>query len=483
MRELSRRKTTAVVLLLVATLTAPLAAQVEHWEEIRIPPLRAMKIEQPKKIVLGNGMTIFLMEDRELPLIRGSAIVRGGSRDEPAARVGLADVYGEVWRTGGTKSKTGDELDDFLEARAARVETGSGIDSTTIGFDTLKSDFGEVWTIFVDLLRNPAFRPEKIVLARNQLETVIARRNDDPLEIAGRESIKLVYGPASPYARTIEYATVAAITRDDLAAWHQRHVHPNNIILGIVGDFDTRSMERTIRGAFERWPKGPSIPRADDAITPAEPGMYFVAKDDVTQSNIRIVHLGTTRNNPDYWALEVMNELFGGGSASRLYGNIRSRKGLAYSVGGGVGSSYDRPGAFRVVMGTRSGSTAAAIDALLEEIDRLQRDPITPAELKRAKETILNSYIFRFDRREKILNQQMLLAFYGYPPDFIERYAKEVEKVTAEDVSRVAKKYIDRNRAAILVVGRAADFDRPLSTLGPVRTIDITIPERNPSLE
>ena len=179
-------------------------------------------------------MVIFLQEDHELPLIDGTARIRGGSVNEPANKTGLMDIYGEVWRTGGTKTQTGDQLDDFLEVRAAKVETGGSSDSTTINFSCLKGDLDDVFKAFVDVLQNPEFRADKIDIAQKEEDDGISRRNDQVGEIAQRESVKLAYGPDNPYARVPEYATVAAITRQDLIDWHHKYVHPNNIILGIA---------------------------------------------------------------------------------------------------------------------------------------------------------------------------------------------------------------------------------------------------------
>src|SRR5262249_40453363 len=386
-------------------------------------------------------------------------------------------IFGQAWRTGGTRKRTGDELDDFLEARAARVETGGGLDSTTVSLNCLKENFAETIDVMLELLREPEFRQDKIDLAQRQINAGIARRNDNPQSILFRESAKLGYGAASPYARQTEYTTVAAVTRDDLLAWHRKYVHPGNMIFGIVGDFDTRTMEATLRKACESWPKGPSAPRVEaTAVTAGRPGYYFVDKDDVNQSNIRMVHLGTTLDDPDYYALSVMNEVFGGGFAARLFSNVRSKKGLAYAVGGGVGWTYDHPGLFSVFTSTKSGTTAAAIDALYEEIEGIKTRPATAEELQRAKDSLLNSFVFRLDSRAKVLFEKMGYEFYGYPLDFLERYPAGIAKVAADDVARVARKYIDKDKLAVLVVGKAADFDRPLSSFGSVTTLDVTIP-------
>ncbi len=332
----------------------------------------------------------------------------------------------------------------------------------------------------LDLLEHPEFRQDKIDLTKQQFASLISRRNDDLDEIAARESTKLAYGAHNPFARTAEYYTIAAVTRDDLLQFHQRTIAPNNMILGIAGDFDPAAMEQRLRQAFGGMPRGTPIPPAQITFKEPVPGIYFVEKDDVNQSVIHMVDLGTERRNPDYYAIEVMNLLFGGGFSSRLFANIRSRQGLAYSVGGGVGTAFDHPGITRLAMGTKSGSTAAGIEALRKEMADLIKGGVTEVEIKKAKDSILNSFIFEFDSKEKVLAERMRYEFYGYPPDFLERYRAGIEKVTPADVDRVAAKYIHPEKMAVLVVGNAKDFDRELATFGKVTTIDITIPQKKP---
>jgi zinc protease len=459
-----------------AQLRAQSPPQPQPWQQIPIANLPAFHPPQPKRIELPNGMVIFLQEDHELPIIDGSARIRGGDRSVPANKTGLTDIYGEVWRTGGTKSQTGDQLDDYLEQRAAKVETGGGFDSTTISWSCLKEDFDDVFRVFQDVLKNPEFRAEKIAIAQKGMYDGIARRNDDASQIASREAAKLVYGANNPLARDAEYATVAAVTRQDLVEWHGKYVHPNNIILGVVGDFDSAKMEVRLREAFASWPRGEAA--ASPAINPdpVKPGYYQVEKTDVNQSQIQMLALGITRKNPDYFALSVFNEAFGGGFSSRLFNDIRTTKGLAYGVGGGVGAGWDHPGMLRLMVSTKSKTTIESIQALDEEIADLARRPINDDEIKRAKDAILNSFVFRFDSPDKILQEKMAYEFYGYPLDFLETFQQKIETVTKEDVARVAAKYLHRNQMSVLVVGNAPDFDKPLSSLGAVTKLDITIP-------
>jgi len=470
----------AMLLIAVASIFASASqatAQADTWQQIQIPSLPSFKPPQPKRVELKNGMVIFLQEDHELPLIDGTARIRGGSVNEPAGKVGLVDMYGEVWRTGGTKTQTGDQLDDFLEVRAAKVETGGGPDSTTINWSCLKGDLDDVFKAFVDVLQNPEFRADKLDIAQKEEFDGISRRNDDVGEIAHRESVKLGYGPNNPYARVPEYATVASVTRQDLIDWHGKYVHPNNIILGVSGDFDSAAMEARLRAAFDSWPKGPAAPRKIDVkYSPAPSAYYLVSKEDVNQSNIHMVGLGTTRDNPDYYAISVFNEAFGGGFSSRLFNDIRTKRGLAYSVGGGIGTNFGHPGILQVTIGTKSQSTIEAIQAATEDIENLSKQPITDDEIQRAKDAILNAFIFRLDSPDKILAERMTYEYYGYPPDWLDKFQEEVKKVAAADVHRVASKYLHRDQMAVLVVGNPKEFEKPLSSLGPVKNIDITIP-------
>ena len=356
------------------------------------------------------------------------------------------------------------------------METGGGDADTTISFNCLKADFQDVLGIFVDLLRHPAFREDKLTLAKKQMNSSISRRNDESDDIAPMQTDILGYGKQSAYARVPEYATVAAVTREDLVQWHKQHTTPNNIIFGVVGDFDSNEMEATLRKTFGDWPKGEKVEEPTITIAPEKPGIYLVDKSDVNQSEVRMISLGIERKNPDYFAVQVMDEIFGGGFSSRLFINLRTKAGLAYAVGGGVGSSWDHPGLTILEIGTKTETTTEAIKGLWEQVDLLKKEPPTEREMKRAKDQILNSFIFNFDTPAKVLREQETYEFYGYPEDFLERYRAGVEKVTAADVLRVANKYLHKEEFKVLVVGNASGFEKQLAALGPVTPVDITIP-------
>jgi zinc protease len=472
------------LLILIAVLLAPVglkAQQEKPWEKIPIPKLHEFKPQEPKRIELKNGIVIFLQEDHELPFVSGSVLIPGGSRDEDPGKAGLVGLYGQAWRTSGTAKMDGDHLDDLLEAKAAHIETAGDDDSTALQWDSLKGDADQVFSLALDLLLHPKFNPEKLALAQQQEATGIVRRNDDESGIADRESAKLVYGANSPYTRQPELATIGSVTVDDLKAWHERTI-AGKLIIGISGDFDPAAMETKLRAAFEGLPQVKPEAARHDVFAGPTPGLSFIDKEDVNQSNVQIVGLGIDRRNPDVPAITVMDEILGGGFASRLFQKVRTELGLAYSVGGGIGVAYDHPATFRVEVLTKSASTVDATKAALDEIAGLTTRPFTQEELDRAKDNILTSFLFRYDTREKVLAERERLEFYAYPASYLETYKAGLEKVTLADLTAVAKKYIHPEKLALLVVGNGPEIKPGLDELkmGPAHPIDITIPMPNP---
>jgi len=304
---------------------------------------------------------------------------------------------------------------------------------------------------------------------------MVARRNDDVREIADREFQKLIYGKDHPYARHTEYAFIDAITRDDLVQFHQKYFQPNGMILGIWGDFKTQEMKKKLAKIFSPWPESyTEIPRPPSVEYAYTFSVHYIHKPDVNQSNIILGHIGTTLDNPDYPALVVMNQIL---SWDRMFKQIRTREGLAYSVWGYYGAEYDHPGVFSVGCQTKSQSTVKAIRMMLEEIRKIQNEEVSDEELQKSKDRYLNGFVFKLDSKAKIIQRQMTYLYYGLPPNFAEKVKNEVEKVTKADVLRVARKYLHPEHVHILVVGREEEFDEPLSQLGEVHPIDITIPQ------
>jgi predicted Zn-dependent peptidase len=449
-------------------------AQKKPKDTFQFPALNKISMPDVKTMPLKNGMRLYLVEDPQYPTIDLRAMIRTGSIYEPADKIGLASLTGTVMRTGGTQTRTGDELDQLLESLGASVETGIGQDAGYASLSVLKEDVDKGIEILADLLMHPAFRQEKIDLAKIEMKSVISRRNDNVDAITSREFNNLIYGKDHPYSRYAEYSTVEAIKRDDLVAFHKQYFHPNNILLAVWGDFKAADMKKKIETVFAAWPAQtvafPAKPRVEYTY---QSSIHFIPKNDVNQSRIQLGHIGGMLNDPDYPALSVMNQIL---AMDRMFKVLRSQEGLTYSPFGYFGANYDYPGVFACGTQTKSQSTAYALRLILREVKRMTEEAVTDEELSKAKESYLNSYVFNFDSKAKIVNRMMYFVYYGYPLDFIDRVKQGVEKVTKEDVLRVAKKNLHPDQVQILVVGKKEDFDEPLSVFGSVNEIDITIP-------
>jgi zinc protease len=328
------------------------------------------------------------------------------------------------------------------------------------------------------VIKEPAFAAEQFALAKTQMRGEIARRNDDPGDIASREFKKLIYGDTSPYARTVEYATLDQISREDARQFFQTYVRPERTILGIVGDFDSAAMKQQIEQAFGGWnpppaPKAPPIPQVSQQ---RQGGIFLAEQPQLTQSNILLGHLGGELDSPDYPALSVLNGVLNG-FGGRLFNEVRSRQGLAYSVYGFWQANYDYPGLFLAGGQTRSEATVPFVQSLHQEIERLRSEPISEAELNYAKDSILNSFVFNFENPSQTLARLMRYEYFGYPADFIFQYQRGVKATTAQDVQRVADKYLHPDRAVTLIVGNGKAIEPPLGDLGQaVKSLDISIP-------
>lgn len=452
----------------------------KHYTELEFPPVPDIQLPDYSRFQLDNGMVVYLMQDRELPLVSGTALIRTGSRWEPSNKVGLASLTGDVMRSGGTRSHTADQLNQLLEQRAAYVETSIDTASGSASFSALSEDLEEVFGLFAEVLREPIFAADKLEVAKTQMAGGIARRNDDPNDIASREFQKLIYGETSPYARVVEYADLNNIDRQDLANFHRRYFHPNNIILGIVGDFEPAKMRSLLKREFGDWQNNPKLlPLNLPAVSQQhQGGIFTIDQPQLTQSSVLIGHLGGQRNSEDYPALGVMNGVLNG-FGGRLFNEVRSRQGLAYSVYAAWSARYDYPGIFIAGGQTRSDATVPFIQAIKGEIERIRNEPITPEELQYAQESEINSFVFNFADPAQTLSRLLAYDYYDYPEDFIFEYQRGVESTTIADVQRVAQQYLKPENLVTLVVGNTAAIQPPLATLNPrlpVTSIDVTIP-------
>lgn len=468
-------------------LSAPALAQVESATALRYPPLAGFDIPRPQRIELENGIVVLLLEDHELPLVEVTALVRAGSALDPADKVGLADLAGEVLRTGGTETMPGDQLDDWLESRAAEVEVGVMPEAARVTLSSLKQDFPEALRVFSDILRRPAFDAKKLEVERNKAIANIARQNDEMFDILFREFNEIVYGADSPYGRTPTYASLGAIRRDDLVAWHRQGFHPERTVIGVVGDISADEALRGLRQALGDWPRSTAgiagttgagaKPAAAAWRDRVEPGVYYAEKNEFKQSGVVMGHLGVRRDDPDYYALELMNHILGTSYASRLFVNVRGKKGLAYAVSGQVSSQWDHPGLALLFMSTKVGTTAAGIDALLEEARNIAANPPSQEELERSRRSLLDSFVFKVDSKRKVMNQALTLELFGYPADWLSRYRAGIEAVTPAQVRDAAARHLRPQDFAIFVVGPSEGRDRPLTDFGKVTAVDITLPD------
>lgn len=430
---------------------------------------------EPVKKVLPNGMTLYLIEDHELPLFNAMAYIKTGSIYDPADKAGLAQLTGTVMRTGGTTERTGDELDAALEFVGGTVETSIDTEYGTASVSTLQKDADTGLEILAGVLRRPAFRQDKLELAKQQMAEAIRRKNDEPSEIAERLFTQTIYGADSPWAREPTLAGLAKITRQDLVDFHARYFAPNNIILAVAGDMSTDAMEEHIRRWFGDWQSHPvELPEVAPVPDKVAPGVYLAPKE-TNQANIRMGHVGIRRHLSEQYAVRVMNYILGtGGFSSRLMSEVRTNRGLAYSVWGYLGQGTDR-GLFEMGAETKVETTGDAVAAMRQTLNTLVREPVSEAELAAAKEAMINSFIFQYQSRFQIVSQRAMLDMLGYPPDYLATYPQRIAAVTTTDVQHAAQQFLHPDSLVILVVGPQEKLAGPLAAFGPVKTLPLAV--------
>lgn len=466
--------------LLAAAFGCCLLVSGQDYRKLNYPPLKAITIPEPVVFTMANGMRVYLLEDHNLPLVSGSALVRTGNLFDPPDKRGLADLTGAVMRSGGTKGKTGDALDEELEGIAASVEASIGESSGSVSFACLKENTDQVMAIFRDVMVEPEFRQERVDLAKTQARSGISRRNDDAGGVASREFSNTLFGRDTPWGWMIEYEHIDRIARADMQAFHRRYFFPKNIILSVYGDFKADEMRQRLERIFSGWKvEQPAVPAFPPVKKAPHPGIFLAERDDVTQTFFEIGHLGGLLSDKDYPALQVAGNILGSGFTSRLVQTVRTKLGYAYAVSAGWGAGYLSPGTFEISGSTKSSTTTATIRVIREEVEKLRREEVTEEELKTAKDSVLNSFVFAFDKPSKTLSRLVAYEYFGYPKDFIFRYQKALEGVTRADVLRVAKEYFRVENFTIVAVGNPKEFGKEtLESLQiPVSKIDLTIPE------
>jgi zinc protease len=433
--------------------------------------------EVTRTMLKSNGLILYFMEDHELPLVTANAMIKTGSIYDGKERMAVAGITGTVMRTGGTKSYSPDSLNALLEFIAGSVESGIGLESGSASMSVMSKDLDLGLKILNEVLRFPAFDSSKIELEKSQIKESIRRRNDHPSSIISREFDHLIYGD-HPYGRILEWDYVKNINRADLMAYHEMYYHPNNIMIAFAGDFDTKKLIKKIDKLFGSWPtvemEWPTEPAVDYSF---KPGVFVINKE-ITQANIRLGHLGIKRDNPDKYAISLMNFILGGGSfTSRFTSRIRSDEGLAYSVGSRFSTGERDYGLFYAYTQTKTPSTHRALEIFKEEMERIRHELPSDAEFETAREAYINNFIFQFDSPGEIVNRLMNLEFDHYPKNYYQKYLENIRAVTLQDIESVAQKYLNPDSLTILVLADTSKIGSDLSDFGKVTYLTLEEPK------
>lgn len=466
-----------ILICILVTLVAPAFAadqQLPNPRTMRFPELH-FQIPMAERVVLECGMPVYLLRDTELPIINMTAMVRVGAVYEPAAKSGLSGMVGSVMRSGGAGGMTPESIDDELEFMASSVESGIGSDMGTVSLTALKKNFSRTLQIFSNVLLRPDFSDKRVEIARRQAIEGLRRQNDDPKEIAGREINRAIYA-GHPLGRIATFESIKTITRQDLVDFHGRFYRPDNIILSVSGDFDRTALLKELNSTFKpaKTITGVTIPEVPQPGQQLQ-GEVLYGKKDVNQTVIRMGHLGLIKDNPDIYAVRLLDYILGGSFTSRLTMEIRTNQGLAYSVGSRFDIGRRFTGSFVAETETKAGSTAKTINLMKKIINDLTKEPVTDAEFNAAREYMINSFMFGFTTPASIVSQRARLEYYGYPKDYLEQYRDNIAKVTKADILAAARKYLHPDAFKLVVIGDAAKFDQPLSTLGKVRELDLKL--------
>ncbi|HIJ81905.1 MAG TPA: insulinase family protein [Desulfuromonadales bacterium] len=438
-------------------------------------PVLSFQIPAAERVVLECGMPVYLLRDTELPIINMTAMVRVGSVYEPAAKAGLASMTGALLRFGGAGGMASEKMDDELEFMASAVESSIGGDMGTVSLTTLKKNFSRTLQIFSDVLLHPDFDQKRIDITRRQIIEGLRRQNDDPKEIAGRELGKAIYA-GHPLGSEATFDTVSRVVRRDMVEFHGRYFRPENMILAISGDFERAPLIRELNEVFGGPVENGAVVLPEIPQPPQQFKQELIfAKKEVTQTVIRMGHLGLTKDNPDIYAVRILDYILGGSFTSRLTMEVRTNQGLAYNVASHFDIGRRFTGTFVAETETKTESTVKAIQLMQEIMRGMTKEMVSDQELNAARDYMINSFMFGFTSPASIVTQRARLEYYGYPADFLETYRERIAGVKKEDVLAAAKKYLKPDLFKLVVVGDAAKFDKPLSTLGSVRELDLTL--------
>ncbi len=406
----------------------------------------------PKRTVLNNGMVLLTSEQRALPMVSIELLIDAGSRYEPADQAGLANLISKLLIYG-TKQRTAVQISDTLDFIGSSLETGCGQDTASVSMTVLKKDLATGLELLADVLTQSTFPQAEIDRQKQAIIASIRAAEEEPGTVAAKAFAAALF-PDSPYGRPVEgsEASVKALQQKGLRDFFARNYRPNRSIIAVVGDVSEQEIAKTLNGAFQTWPKGEP---SGQALVPAKVGESKVLRinKDLTQANIVLGHNGVARGNPDYYAIQVMNYVLGGGGfSSRAMDSIRNERGLAYSVYSYFAADKSH-GAFEFIMQTKNETALEAIRIATEEMRRVREQPVTEQELNDAKDYLIGSFPLRFDTNRKVAGFLTQVEYFKLGLDYPDRYADLIRKVTGDDVQRAAKQYLQPERLITVIVG------------------------------
>ncbi len=468
-----------VLILLMVALVLPVAAKKPQRgiDQLRYPALGKIPEVAVLKATTAQGIRLRLIPETRLPLVNLEIRIKGGSPWDPQDKVGLSDITAQLLRIGGTEGMSSSEVDRFLESRGIDLSISTSGDSFTVSLSCLKDSLDDALSILARLLMKPGLAQDKLDEIKTQTASAIARRNDEPNGILDREFSKILFA-SSPYGRVMEFAHLDAITTADVASVHRRFFAPGNLLVGVTGPLTLPELQTKMEKAFAGWQgqaELPALPQVEE-LTP-DFKVALAAKENLNQSYIQIGHLGDVYDIEKAAPIAMFNQIFSQSMDSRLFTRVRTQMGLTYGVGGGIFPDYLRRGVTYFGTFTKSESTKLAIQAIFEEIERIRKEPVSDAELNSARDFFRNSFVFKFSSPARILSQALNREYYNLPEDLQKRILEGVARVTAADVIKVAKDYLHPDKMFIVVVGNPAELKDSLNSLGPIKTIDITIPK------
>lgn len=462
----------AAVLAMVA---APALAQPADWPapaEIEAPPLRFASPE-PLRAELGNGLVVYLAEDRALPLVSGVAYVLAPGLYDPDGLAGLSSFTASMLREGGAGGRPPAEIDATLERLAASVEAGASDVLASVSFSALSETLEEVLPIWRDVLVAPDFDPERTRIARQRRIEAIRRVVDDPVQLAVREFQARV-ASGHPAGRSPTEASIGAIDRDDLIAFHDAYYGPATTVLAVSGDFDAEAMLARLEALFGTWNADVEPPPQLPPFDAAPKRHVYLAPKPLQQSIVIVGRPAMRAYQEPYAAFTVANEILGaGGFGSRLFHEIRSRRGLAYATGSQLSQGFELPGTFLAYAFTRADATGQVLELLLSEIERLRVQEVSEEELDRAVTTLVNQSVFRDTSVAAVTERTARVELLGLPDGYWERHLARMQALTPEDVRAAAAEVLDPDHLVILVLGDEASFDRSLDGFGAVERIEV----------